>query len=90
MHPPEIALSQILGLIVAIYLSWLLSKIYHQAKWTRQTLKKRLSTYKEPYALPAAREPLHPEQYFSGDTHQPNCVIRKEWLPSELKRLDQR
>lgn len=87
MIPPELAASQILGIIVAIYIGWLLSKVYHQAKWTRQTLKKRLATYSNGYAQPAAKQERHPEHELTAPRQMPNCKIPEHWTHG-LKRLD--
>lgn len=74
---------------IGFFVIWHISKLYHLHQWTKATLSKKLSLYKQTYAAPAPREALHPDQECSSDAPSMNGRIKDSWLPQNFKRLDQ-
>lgn len=74
---------------IIAWLFWHASKIYHQHRWTQDTLRKRLSAYTQIYIhMPPAPE-LHLDQELTTPRQLPNCKIPEDWTRG-LKRLDRR
>jgi hypothetical protein len=73
--------------LIAVFLSWHLSRIYHSHQWTKTILKKSFTHYREPYVRPAEPGEIHCDQDCVGDAPSDDGAIRDSWLPPHAKRL---
>ncbi|WP_125461592.1 MULTISPECIES: hypothetical protein [Rhodomicrobium] len=74
--------------VIAMLVSWHMSRIYHTHIWTKTILKKTFGQYRPAYQVPARAEPLHPDQDCVGEPATPDGRIKDAWLPPSVRRLD--
>lgn len=70
--------------LIALFISWHLSRIYHTHQWTKRLLRKTYSQYNRAYPVAKAAEPLHPDQDCVGDPPPPDGRIKDSWLPAHV------
>jgi hypothetical protein len=71
--------------VIAIFISWHLSRIYHNHQWSKRILRKSFAHYDGPYILPAKREAIHPDQDCAGDPPAEDGRIKVSWLPMHVR-----
>jgi hypothetical protein len=70
--------------VIAIFVSWHISRIYHNHQWTKRLLRKTYAQYNRPYPLRQDADLLHPDQDCVGDPPPPDGSIKDSWLPAHV------
>ena len=73
--------------MIAIFVSWHVSRAYHAHQWTKTILKKTYTHYRQPYQPPEPAAALHLDQDCVGDAPQPDGRIKESWLPAHAKEV---
>lgn len=73
--------------ILCAFVSWHLSKLYHNNQWTNRILRKSFAHFNEPHVVPKSRVELHLDQDCVGDSPSPDGRIKSSWLPPHAQKL---
>lgn len=73
----------IVASLIGVFISWHLSRIYHNHQWTKRLLRKTYAHYDRSYPIPEPAE-LHPDQDCVGDPPPPDGRIKDSWLPAHV------
>ncbi len=68
-------------------MTWHLSRLYHDQKWSKQIMHKSYNHHREPIVELSPRERLHPDQEGVTDAPHVDGRIKDSWLPPQAQRL---
>ncbi|MBX2805089.1 MAG: hypothetical protein KTR19_03860 [Hyphomicrobiales bacterium] len=77
----------IITAITSVVLTWHLSRLYHNQKWSKKILSKSFSHRREPVVNFRQREPLHEDQDAIFEKPLPDGRITDSWLPPKAQKL---
>jgi hypothetical protein len=83
---PVYAALMIAGFI-GVFLTWHISRVYHDQLWSKQILGKSYSQYREPLVEPRKAEPLHYDQEAVFDAPLLDGQIKDSWLPPKAQKI---
>ena len=74
----------VIASIIAVFVSWHFSRIYHNHQWTKRLLRKTYAQYNRAYPTEPRAGPLHPDQDCVGDPPPSDGAIKDSWLPAHV------
>lgn len=77
----------LVAVVLSIFVSWHLSRVYHANQWTKKVLRKSFAYFNEPRVIPKPGAELHPDQDCVGDSPSPDGRIKSSWLPPHAQKM---
>ncbi len=73
--------------LTSVFVTWHLSRLYHNQQWSRKILRKSYAYRREPIVEFRPREILHDDQDAVFEKPLPDGRITDSWLPPRAQRL---
>ena len=80
----------IIAAVIAVVVSWHLSRIYYCHQWTKRLLRKTHAYDDRIYAMADSANAIHPDQDCVGDPPRPDGRIKDSWLPAHVHEYRKR
>jgi len=81
----------IVAAAIFVFVSWNISRIYHNHQWMKRSLRRRYASFNEPAILGKDRRTaIHLDQDCVRDKPLPDGRIKTSWLPERIREMHSR
>lgn len=87
LEVPYALAAVVIAALASIFVTWHLSRLYHDQRWSKNILHKSYSCHREPIVNFRPREILHEDQDAIYEKPMSDGRITDSWLPSRAQKL---